>query len=108
MLHDAGKGWPAFFGDLAVFGAPAEGLKAQQRGGGGGIAGRRGRILQGLAARRQRAQRRRSLSWRGSIEESAGGAVVEARDHGVGQLDGGVVILHFAAARSTRRCRREP
>ena len=77
--------------------APAEGLKAQKRGGRGGVAGRGGRVLQRLAARAQCAERRGSLCWRGRIVERSCGAIVEAGDHGVGQLDGGVVKAHFAA-----------
>ena len=59
VLDDAGKGGQRLLGNFAIFLASAESFKAQQGRGGGGIAGRGGRILERLAAGGQSAQRRR-------------------------------------------------
>ncbi len=96
MLDDPGEGGESVFGDLAIVLASAQSLKAEQGGGCGGISGRGGRVLQRFAPGGQSTQGG-CADGCGSVEERACGPVVEAVDHGVGQLDGGPVEAHIAA-----------
>jgi len=61
VLDHAGEGGERVFGDLAIAGASAERLKAQEGGGSGRVAGGGGRVLEGLAAGTENGQRRFSF-----------------------------------------------
>ena len=56
VLNDAGEGFKGVFGYFAIFCPARERFKTQERGGGGGISGRRWRILQRLAPSAKRAK----------------------------------------------------
>src|ERR1039457_982254 len=78
-------------------GLPAGGGEAWSGFGGAPPAtGGGGRVLQRLAARSQRAERRHSVLRYGGIVERSGCMVVEADNHGVGQLEGCTVVAHVA------------
>src|SRR5205085_3273959 len=80
-------------GFLAIAGIVRVGMQAQQRDGGRRIGGWGGRIVEGLASRRQRAQR---SWWLLGIEEATAFGVVEAREHSVTDLLGKAEIAQVA------------
>ena len=105
LLRHAGEDLQRPLRFLAIALVMGVGVQPQQRDGGGGVAGRRGRILEGLAPGRKRADLRRSSGApplagfaKGGdfdfsyIEESAAGLVIEPLDHGIADAAGKVEV----------------
>ena len=75
--------------------AAAEMFEAQERDRSGGISGWSWRVLQRLAAGGERAERL-AVCGQFGVEECASDGIVEARDHGVADGSGGLVVAQFA------------
>src|SRR5205085_704172 len=93
LLGHAGKNLQRGQRFVAIAGVVGVSMQAQESNSSRGIGGRGGRILEGLASRRQRAQR---SWWLLGIEEATAFGVVEAREHSVTDLLGKAEIAQVA------------